>query len=135
MSDHLPPTETITATTSPVARPAVEKIQPTNKQGSQQGENCTSCQSGAQGHPPNPPPPQPIKTVEINMMAYVDDKGFMRKIYLPKGTASTARRLYAEKRWDDLAKFPAYEKQGYDTWEADGEKHSYLRDSVTDQGQ
>lgn len=68
-------------------------------------------------------------------MAYVDDEGLMRKIYTPKGTASTAYRLYAEKRWDDLARFPAYEKQGYDTWEADGEKYSYLREFVADERQ
>lgn len=52
--------------------------------------------------------PRPIKTVECNMMSYTDGDGVARKIYMPKGTAGLAGALYTAKRFDDLAKFPAW---------------------------
>lgn len=52
--------------------------------------------------------PRPIKTVECNMMSYTDGEGVTRKIYMPKGTARLAGTLYTAKRFDDLARFPAW---------------------------
>lgn len=52
--------------------------------------------------------PRPIKTVECNMTSYTDDEGVTRQIYMPKGTMSVACALYAGKRFEDLARFPAW---------------------------
>lgn len=52
--------------------------------------------------------PRPTKTVECNMMSYTDDEGVTRQIYIPKGTMGVACALYADKRFEDLARFPAW---------------------------
>jgi len=59
---------------------------------------------------PNLPesPPKPKRTVECNMLSYVDDKGDKKKIWIPKGTLGTACKHYEKKDWDALAKFPAW---------------------------
>lgn len=51
---------------------------------------------------------RPIKTVECNMMSYTDSEGVTRQIYMPKGTAGLAGALYTAKRFDELARFPAW---------------------------
>lgn len=51
---------------------------------------------------------RPTKTVDCNMMSYTDGEGVARQIYMPKGTAGLASALYADKRFDDLARFPAW---------------------------
>ncbi|KAL1858976.1 hypothetical protein Daus18300_009734 [Diaporthe australafricana] len=83
-----------------------------------------------------PPPgfvvPRPIKTVQCNMMSYTDGEGIARQIYMPKGTARLACTLSLGKRWDDLAKFPIWNNQTYDDWEADEEKYAYLLDELDD---
>ncbi|KAM7190379.1 hypothetical protein V8F33_009495 [Rhypophila sp. PSN 637] len=58
-------------------------------------------------------PPRSTSTVECNMMEYTDDQGVTHQIYLPKGTMQRAGRLFLEKNWEELGKFPAYEGQGY----------------------
>lgn len=62
----------------------------------------------AAGPPSSPTVPHPTKTVECNMMSYTDGEGVARRIYIPKGTMSVACALYADKRFDDLARFPAW---------------------------
>ncbi|KAG6365297.1 hypothetical protein INS49_006906 [Diaporthe citri] len=52
--------------------------------------------------------PRPTKTVECNVMSYTDGEGVARRIYMPKGTAGLAGALYTAKRFDDLARFPAW---------------------------
>lgn len=52
--------------------------------------------------------PRPTKTVECNMMSYTDGEGVTREIYMPKGTMGLACALSEAKRFDDLAKFPAW---------------------------
>lgn len=52
--------------------------------------------------------PRPIKTVECNMMSYTDGEGVTWQIYMPKGTAGLAGALYTAKRFDELARFPAW---------------------------
>lgn len=58
--------------------------------------------------PPGFPPIRPTKTVECNMMSYTDGEGVARSIYMPKGTAGLAAALHTARRFDDLAKFPAW---------------------------
>lgn len=58
--------------------------------------------------PSSPTVLRPTKTVECNMMSYTDDEGVIRQIYMPKGTMSLACALYADNRFDDLARFPAW---------------------------
>ncbi|KAJ0116547.1 hypothetical protein J7T55_007527 [Diaporthe amygdali] len=85
------------------------------------------------GLPPGLTIPGPItKTVECNMMSYTDGEGITRQIYMPKGTAGLASTLLMDKRWDSLAKFPVWNNQTYDDWEADEEKYAYLRDELDD---
>lgn len=64
--------------------------------------------SEAADSPFSPTVPRPTKTVECNMMSYTDGEGVTRQIYMPKGTMSLACALYAGKRFDDLARFPAW---------------------------
>lgn len=75
-------------------------------------------------------PPRPIKTVECNMMRYIDGEGVTRQIYMPKGTARLAGDLFTARRFSGLAKFPAWDNQTYDDWEADGEKYAYLNEEL-----
>ncbi len=52
--------------------------------------------------------PRPTRTVECNMLSYVDGTGAKKNIWLPKGTMHTACRHFNEKDWNALAKFPAW---------------------------
>ncbi|KAG8161439.1 hypothetical protein KVR01_008426 [Diaporthe batatas] len=81
---------------------------------------------------PTPEMLRPTKTVECNMMGYTDDGGVARQIYMPKGTAALARDLFQAKRFSDLAKFPAWDNQNYDDWEADEERYAYLNEELGD---
>lgn len=73
---------------------------------------------------------RPIKTVECNTMSYTDGDGVARQIYMPKGTARLAGALLMAERFSDLARFPAWDDQTYDDWEADEEKYAYLNDEL-----
>lgn len=55
-------------------------------------------------------PPIPKKTVECNMMVYMDCVGIKHEIYMPKGTMQRAGKLLEEKNWDELAKYPKWGK-------------------------
>lgn len=67
--------------------------------------------SGNEADPPHDPEhtiSRPTKTVDCNMLSYTDGEGIARHIYMPKGTMHLACALYDGKRFDDLAKFPAW---------------------------
>jgi len=51
-----------------------------------------------------------ITSVDVNKMCYVDDDGRQHEIYLPTSRADEARQHFVNKRWDELAKFPAWGK-------------------------
>lgn len=54
------------------------------------------------------PIPRPTRSVECNMMSYVDGEGAKREIWMPKGTMRTACNHLEKKDWDALSKFPAW---------------------------
>ncbi|KAL1861751.1 hypothetical protein VTK73DRAFT_6965 [Phialemonium thermophilum] len=54
-----------------------------------------------------------IVSVEPNSMHYVDGNGDAHDIYIPQGQIREATDHLTNKRWDELAKYPKYENQGY----------------------
>jgi hypothetical protein len=57
--------------------------------------------------------PVPTRSVECNMMSYIDDKGVRKEIWMPKGTADTASKHLKKKNWDALAKFPEWSESTF----------------------
>jgi hypothetical protein len=49
-------------------------------------------------------------SVEVNKMNYTDDAGNRHEIHIPTGRANEASEHLANKRWDELAKFPKWGK-------------------------
>ncbi|KAK4239265.1 hypothetical protein C8A03DRAFT_32677 [Achaetomium macrosporum] len=54
-----------------------------------------------------------LVSVEVNKMSYTDDAGNLHDIHIPTGRASEARDHFANKRWEELAKFPKRDNQQY----------------------
>ena len=54
--------------------------------------------------------PRPTRSVEVNSFFYTDEKGIKHDIYIPKGTVRVASKLWSEKMFDELGKFPPYSK-------------------------
>lgn len=50
---------------------------------------------------------------EPNNFIYNDNKGIRHNIYLPRGTYSKAMKCYEAKKWDELAKYPAWGMNSY----------------------
>ncbi|KAK3304464.1 uncharacterized protein B0T15DRAFT_494927 [Chaetomium strumarium] len=54
-----------------------------------------------------------IVSVEGNKMSYADDAGNRHEIHIPTGRANEAGEHFANRRWDELAKFPKWDNQQY----------------------
>ncbi|KAK3327757.1 hypothetical protein B0T19DRAFT_422710 [Cercophora scortea] len=52
-------------------------------------------------------------SIPCNKMTYKDGSGVAHEIFLPAGSAKAAADHYANKRWDELAKFPKWQNQPY----------------------
>lgn len=100
--DHVPPTASRKA--SPRHEPAGKKKR--KKPLQQRGPTRQTFLL-----PPEPDlaVPRPTsKTIECNMMDYTDGEGVARRIYMPEVTMFLACGLFSGKRFDDLARFPAW---------------------------